>query len=338
MAIAAVAIAGGYGGARALAPRIHSLASPPADVASVPRVSESVHLPDNAAKLPHADAGDGDRLMQTVVEALDMRPNIAARVRQSLRLETEWLSAEGKYWQRSVGNGRRTRWEVTTKVDDLTAHVTQVFNGDDVWTDRKTGAARKISRVDVGRIKRELGQRAAPGDDGAGGASDPALERLVRGGLPQLVAELGRSFTFAPPQTMRRGDQVVLAVIGVWRPERLARHWPSAGAGDWPAHLPHHVLVHVDSEDYFPYYIEYRAGDQQDARSSPTAHFPVRDPLSSIEFIDVRFDAPMDEQLFDFAPGDAGFQDATGRLLDQLRSEGPPPASELAAQRPAVWQ
>jgi hypothetical protein len=215
--------------------------------------------------------------------------------------------------------------------------VTQIFDGDEVWTDRKYAGARKISHIDVDAIKRQLLQ-AAPNGNGAGQGANPDVEALARGGLSQLMAELSRCFTFASPHTMRRGEQIVLAVIGTWRPEPLARHWPAAVGGEWPAHLPHHVLLHIDSDDYFPYFIEYRGGNQQDASTSPTAHFPLRDPLASIEFIDVRFDAAMDERLFEFSPGDGGFQDGTARLIEQLRPPAPQSAPEQTARRPAAWR
>ncbi|MCC6492506.1 MAG: hypothetical protein IT424_05745 [Pirellulales bacterium] len=333
MVIAALAIGAGYAGARAVAPLLSGMNACAGDrsgmVASTTR-SGTTPAMAGGVQLASAAGGDGDRLVAIVLEALENRPNVAASVRQSVRLESQRLSAEGSYWQRSVGNGRRTRWDLTTKVEDHTVYVTQVFDGDVLWTDRRYADARKISRVDVGRIKRELALNVASGG-GAGGRSPGTIELLARGGLAQLVAELRRCFTFAPPRTMRRGDRIVLAVIGAWQPEPLGRLWPTAASGGWPAHLPHHVLLHIDSDDYFPYFIEYRGGDQAELASSMAAHFPARDPLSCIEFIDVRFDAAMDDRLFEFSPGDAGFQDGTGRLIEQLRA----PAA-VAAEPTAV--
>lgn len=343
LVIAALAIGGGYAVARVLAPlevpgsaQVAALATPWMLAGGVP--SAGVAGTSAIATLHDPATGDGDRLVRTVLDTLEKRPNIAAGVLQSVRLEDQSLTAEGKYWHRSVGNGRRTRWELTTKVDDATAYVTQVFDGDEVWTDRKYEGIRKISRIDVDSIKREFTPGSKTNGDGAGAAPDAAVELLARGGLSQLMSELGRCFTFAQPQTMRRGEQLVLAVIGTWRTEPLTRHWPAAAGGDWPAHLPHHVLLHIDSDDYFPYYIEYRGGDERNAATSQTAHFPVRDPLSSIEFIDVRFDAAMDEQLFEFAPGDAGFHDGTARLIEQLRPRVEHPAPDQSVRRPEMWR
>lgn len=344
--IATVAIGVGYAGARVLAPLATYPVTPDANDSAI---ATATALTTNAAakrtpvpttvRAPAGDnTGDGDRLISTVLATLENRPNIAATVRQSLQFEALHLSAEGSYWQRSVGNGRRTRWDLATKVDDNTAHVTQVFDGDVVWTDRKYGDVRKISRIDVGRLKRELAAKPATAGDGTARAPELSLESLARGGLAQLVAELTRCFAFEPPQTMRRGDRIVLAVIGAWRPEPLARHWPAALGGDWPAHLPHHVLLHIGSDDYFPYFIEYRGGDQQSYAASQTAHFPTRDALCAIEFVDVRFDAPMDERLFQFSPGEAAFQDGTARLLEQLRPPPPQPALEQTARRPGAWK
>lgn len=336
-----MAIGAGYAGARLLAPAASTRNASPANgppVATAPGPNGTVQaaaLQTTTRATADGNEGDGDRLMATVLAALENRPNVAANVRQSVQFDALHLVAEGSYWQRSVGNGRRTRWDLTTKVDDNTAHVTQVFDGDVVWTDRKYGGLRKITRIDVGRLKRELAVKPSSVGDGAGEASVFNLELLARGGLSQLIAELSRCFAFEPPQTMRRGDRIVLAVIGAWRPDPLARHWPGAPSM-WPAHLPHHVLLHVDSDDYFPYYIEYRGGDQQAYAATQTAHFPVRDALCSLEFIDVRFDAAMDERLFQFSPGEAAFQDGTARLLEQLRPPPAPPVLEQTARRPAA--
>src|SRR3712207_15009 len=96
------------------------------------------------------------------------------------------------------------------------AFVTQLYDGEDLWTDRKLPGVRKMTRIDMGTVRRRL--TAEPSAAGQGGSPpDVPLELLARGGLSQLIASLQRNFSFSSPQTLRRGEQTVHAVVGSWR-------------------------------------------------------------------------------------------------------------------------
>jgi hypothetical protein len=313
LAMAAVAVGGGYGVAMLLAP------AEPRAADSNPVVA--LQIASTGSTQPPA-TGNDDQLILEVLETLERRPNIAAKLRQAVRLGDDRLSGEGAFWQQGVGNQRKTRWELTTLVAGERAFVTQVFDGEVVWTDRKLPSSRKVTRVDLGALRRQVGA----GADGAGqgellpGGTMPEL--LARGGVAQLVGSLHRCFSFGPRQTLRRGDRTMLAVIGRWRPEQLERLWPGAGAmppRDWPAHLPNHVVVYIDANDRFPYFVEYRGGDQAELTSSAEAYYPARDALASFEFIDVQFAAAMPADIFQFTPPDNSWHDITSRLVDELR-------------------
>jgi hypothetical protein len=318
--MAALAVGGGYWAAMLLAPVGQQEAD---DAPMLPLEVASIDSNTKASA-----GGNDDQLILEVLETLERRPNIAAKLRQSVRLGDDRLSGEGTFWQQGVGNQRRTRWELTTLVAGERAFVTQVFDGELLWTDRKLPASRKVTRVDIDTLRRQLG--AVTDGEGQGGfvaAGGAISELLARGGVSQLVASLHRSFSFGPRQTLRRGDRTMLAVIGRWRPEQLERLWPGAGSmapGDWPPHLPHHVVVYVDANDRFPYFVEYRGGDQQALASSAEAYYPARDALASFEFIEVQFAAAMPADIFQFTPPDVSWHDITSRLVEELR---PPPAA-----------
>jgi len=328
LAAAALAIGGGYCGAQMLASR----------PMTTPDVAGAASVGTDAGSIHH---GSGDELILKSLDALERRPNIAARLRHSLRLGPQRLAGEGQFWQQGLGNQRRTRWEVKTLVDGDELFVTQVYDGEDVWTDRKLLGVRKTSRIDVAKVRRELrDSQDAAGQGGATPAEAP-LELMARGGVSQLIAALHRSFTFGPARILQRGHRTVHAVIGHWRPEPLEQIWPSLSTKDsseWPTHMPHHVLVYIDNDDRFPYVIECRGGAQAGLATSSAAHFPAHDPLARFEFIDVRFASVMPASLFQFTPVDANYHDVTRRVIDQLRPPAAPTPDANTARRQGTWR
>jgi hypothetical protein len=313
LAMAAIAVGGGYWAAMLLAP------TRPKGPHNEPVLA--VEVASSGSKEPPA-SGNDDQLILEVLETLERRPNIAAKLRQSVRLGDDRLSGEGAFWQQGVGNQRRTRWELTTLVAGERAFVTQVFDGEVVWTDRKLPSSRKVTRVDIGALRRQVGGADLAGQGGSP-AGEAMSELLARGGVSQLVASLHHSFSFGPRRTLRRGEKTMLALIGRWRPEQLERVWPGAESmapGDWPAHLPHHAVVYVDANDRFPYFVEYRGGDQAELANAVDAYYPARDALASFEFIDVQFAAAMPADIFQYTPPDNSWHDITSRLVDELRA------------------
>lgn len=329
--IAALAIGGGYAGARALwpakAPAL-SLATP----AVIP-ISQTGATGNRGSVAMTAGAGDA-----TVAQALDYlerRPNIAAKVRQAIRLEGQQLTGSGAYWQQGRGNQRRTCWQLQTLADGETTFCTQVFDGgaDKLWTDRRTEASRTVTTVDLQTVRREL-TAWYEGDQQSGNAEIARRELLARGGMTQLLAELLRCFTFSEQRSVQRGERTVMSLIGQWRSEELARQWPAlAQEGTaWPAHLPHHVLLQIGSDDFFPYLVEYRDIAHSGLLTSDVGSIPTIDPLASYEFIDVHFAAAMPQQVFVFEGGPE--RDVTAKTLERLQPTPPPPAATGEEQAP----
>lgn len=315
LAVATLAIGAGYVAAQMLAPAWRLATSTDAPPAAVAELVAS----------PTPSSVEGDELVLGVLDRLERRPNVAAKVRQTLRHGDQSYSGVGRYWQQYVGNQRRTRWELKTALDDEAAFFTQIYDRDYVWTDRQTPTGRAVTRIDLQRVRRDLGM--TPFDQGQGAADATRQELLVRGGMTQVLAELHRNFTFSPPQLVRQGNRESLALVGRWRPEFLAAAWPTAVGGDlgeWPPHLPHHVLLHVTARDLFPHLIEYRGPEDAALAASAAGHRPSRNPLASYVLDDIQFAAPMPEKQFEgFAQSD--WRDVTARAMERLQ---PPPSPE----------
>ena len=330
--IALLAIGGGYWAAQTLAPL--ALAPLEGEKPDVPMQAPTV-MPVSVA----AGGPSGDQLVQEVISrSLERRPNIAAKVRQLVRVGEERLRGQGTYWQQGVGNLRRTRWELETLVGSDLAYVTQVYDGEYVWTDRKLPGTRKVTRVGMEAIRRELNSQNGAGE---GGGVASFSDAAARGGLSQLVASLARCFTFSSPQPMQLGERTMLAVIGTWRPQQLEKEWAGLSTkppAEWPSHLPHHVLLYIDSSELFPYLIEYRGGEDAELVTDPHGVFATRNPLALFEFLEVEyFGSTMPANLFQYTPPDPSWHDVTSKVIEELRAAAKEATPEMT-QREGTWR
>ncbi|HMO86116.1 MAG TPA: hypothetical protein PKC18_14470, partial [Lacipirellulaceae bacterium] len=169
-------------------------------------------------------------------------------------------------------------------------------------------------------------------------AESATLELLARGGLAQTLAELQRSFHFAPPVAVTVEGHDALALVGQWRDELLGRRWPGAvgaSGAQWPAPLPHHVLLVVGARDFFPYVIEYRRGADETWASTPHAS---PDPLARFEFYAVDFAAAMREEMFEFRANDVQWRDATSLMVQRLLPRAAPAPQVQTAAGSAPWR
>jgi hypothetical protein len=327
--VAALALVGGYIVARSL-----QLNLPASPVARTP--------PRTTEQAPEAELvdvpQDGEALMGTVLATLERWPYVKASFRQGLRIGDKPLAGSGEYLQQGVGNERRTSWHWQTLVDGQKALFAQIYdrNGE-LWTDSRYPERRTVTRLDVGTLRRELSLALDAAGQGRGGAAVDELELLARGGLSQLIAQLRRSFEFGPPTVVVENGQVMMAMVGSWRKDALERAWPGldpAAPGNWPAHLPHHVLVKVGRRDLFPRTVEYRRGADAGLFEEAAA---AMDPLARYEFFDVQWNVTMPERLFEFVATDLDWHDVTAEVFEQLKPPAPAePAAEVAAS--GTWR
>jgi hypothetical protein len=270
--------------------------------------------------------------MRQVLSVMQRRPMAAAKVRQEVRLEGQELIGAGQYWQQGVGAERRSRWQLQTHVAGETASLVQVFDSRYVWTDRKLPDSRRVARIDMVRLRRQLNASASRDRDTSALAGEELTTALaaVQGGLPQLLWELAEQFVFDPPQTVRRDEGGRYLLVGRWKPGRLAALWPEAAEPTadlksvWPAQLPHHVVLEVGLEDLFPRVLEYRTADDASLADGPGA---AATPLARYEWFDVAFLPTIDPRQFVYATGEIDWVDETEQaaadLLASLQAASP---------------
>ena len=283
----------------------------------------------------------GDQFLAEVLATLERRPSVATRSRYQARVHDETLMGSGKYWQRGVGNQRVTRWEMQTQVAGQPASYVQVFDGNHLWTDRTLPSGRRVHRLDAGRLQsqlrtamvnKRLPQNKAPWEPLVAAAAG-------RGGLAELLADLLRRYTFAPPRAVQLNGLAVYALVGQWRRTELEKLWPDLATAEstanWPRQLPHHVLVLAGKNNLFPYVVEHRRVADAPLAASAVGDRPARDPLVRYELFEVQFAAAMDDSLFEFKPGDVQWSDETTLVLERLRDEEATAAATEAARRDA---
>ena len=290
--------------------------------------------------LPVLDAtATGDQFLAEVLATLERRPSVAARLRHQARLHEDTLMGSGKYWQRGVGNQRVTRWEMQTQLAGQAASYVQVFDGNHLWTDRTLPSGRAVHRLDVGRLQSRL-RAAAAGTRGlpAKAQWEPLVAAAAgQGGLTEMLADLLRRYTFAPPRSAQLNGLAVYALVGQWRRTELEKLWPELATAEdmsnWPRQLPHHVLLLVGKNNLFPYVVEHRRVEDAHLATSAPGDRPTRDPLVRYELFEVEFAAALDDSLFEFKPGDVQWTDETTLVLERLRDQDAAATATEAARR-----
>jgi hypothetical protein len=300
--------------------------------------SSSEPLPPTAAStsgapsVPHDPAGD--QLIVRARNQLERRASVSAKMRHQISLDGRQLFGVGNYFQQGSGEAMRVRLELLASSDE-TAMV-QISNGRELWTDQRLPIARRITRLNLTKLRYELTRDEQDFDELRPGAAtwstfEPEFSS-VYGGLPTLFASLSAHFEFLPPQPMRwtptppiaglPESVPVFAVVGHWRPESLAILLPEQKPGQkLPERLPQEVLILFGQNDLFPYRIEYRPALTPPVMpGQPIAPFQLgRNPLVLLELSEVAFDVPIAAGQFDFSPGDAEWDDRTAEAVEAMR-------------------
>ncbi len=349
--IAAVAIAG---------PRL--LLSPPArgESPSLPLPLGEGRGEGNSSQVPLLKTAEsvsdqtpvGVRLLTQAASQLERRASVTARLRHQIAIGGQQLYGVGSYWQQGSGEELKVRLELQIAGQD--AQLLQVCNSRFMWLDRKLPTGRTVNRIDLRQLRADPSLGAADLNDiKPGEANWSSLQgelTAYTGGLPSLLTALSENFTFMPPQAMRLAiappvsaeptNLPVFAVVGHWKPEKLAALLskvhanPTNGqppAADLkrkhkplPERMPQEVLLLVGQADLFPYRIEYRRLETPEITGADGPPIPYQlsvHPMVVLELSDVVFDAPIAAGQFDYAPGDADWVDQTTSILQRLRQQ-----------------
>lgn len=298
-----------------------------ATASSASAVAPATNVPANAPPTV------GDQLLQQARTQLERRVSVSARLRHQISFDGHQLAGFGGYWQQGRGDDLHMRLEL--KFFNEETGLLQISNGRFLWADQRLPAGRTISRLDLRKVRSELSNPNDELDDLEPSQTSipaPEPEPLIRyGGLPTLLASLSDCFAFTPPQSMRwtpappleglPESQPVYAILGQWKPEKLANYLPEGGEPKkQPERLPREVLVLLGQDDLFPYHIEFRKQYSAVDSSGAVAQFQLSgDPLLLLELSAVAFDAQIAASQFDFSPGEAEWDDRTAECIDAMK-------------------
>jgi hypothetical protein len=324
--------------------RVATAQTAPAPAAAIQPAAAQPPAVEASSRIP-----SGDELLLQAANRLERRASITARMRHQVSVDGQDLFGVGSYWQQGSGEELKVRLELQIAGQD--AQLLQVYNGRDLWIDRRLPTGRSVVRYDLRKVR--LDPVLSPSDPDKldpGQANWSPIQPFLMahsGGLPSLLASLGDNFNFLAPQTMRLAMEPpvsaqatsvqVYAIVGQWKPDKLSaliakpedpatENAPKKKAKPpkIPERLPQEVLLLVGQADLFPYRIEYRQLETPVTASSDGPPIPYQlsvHPLVVLEMSDVVFDAPIAASQFDYAPGDAVWVDQTANLIERLRRQ-----------------
>lgn len=257
---------------------------------------------------------EGDLLL-AAVEQVAQIPSFEAKLRQRVFLFDQELVGSGVYRQHISNGLPMLRLEIRLQGEGRMTSLQQVSDGRTLWIRQDTGEEVRLSYVNLRTVQNVL-HAASPT------AKPPqvsGLNRLMVGGLPQLVTELQQHFEFASPQEATLGELPVWVLTGTWKRSALERLYPNGipPAAAWPPQLPEQVSVTLGRDrqlPYFPYRIIYTRRERT-PQGGPTEKLI---PIAATEFFEVRPRPDLDARHFSYQPNDQEVIDATDQFIRRL--------------------
>ena len=260
-------------------------------------------------------------LLQQSRTALGERRSIRAQIRETVTIGDRKFTAAGTYLQ---GSGLKLRLEFNVKTGQTEGSVLEVCDGQVLWSSHSVGKEERVSRRDVDKILKAATQsRNLP--------QGRLLAELGLGGLRGLLAALERSMDFEYYEDEALAGKPIVIVQGTWN-RTARRRWTRAQARPdtpLPIYIPDSVRIYFHRATLFPQRIVYRK--VQSPRKFDR-------PMLTLQFDNVVFDSPVNEQDFTFVtPPNVIEDDLTDFYLQQLQtgsvSSSRPPQRSFAPGR-----
>lgn len=252
-------------------------------------------------------------LVRKSAEQLASHRSISAKVNLTADIFGEPLVAGGQYLQ-GTPESRHLRMELKVQLGAKVCSLQQISDGHAVWTRQQALHEPRLGRVDV--------QRALPALQEAG--YRPGVDVLALGGLPMLLDSLRKSFDFCAVRNEKLGVTSTMVVTGVWKPSAVAPLLPDqkqaieSGAppdiSRLPAYIPNEVEIYIGRDDLFPHKIDFLRA------RAPGNHAADDRILSSMKFVELEFDRPIDPAQFTFQSGETVPVDDTDAFAARMRT------------------
>jgi outer membrane lipoprotein-sorting protein len=151
---------------------------------------------------------------------------------------------------------------------------------------------------------------------------------LGMGGISTLLASLNRTMAFDAMRDEESGGQPLMVIQGRWKKEILAQ-FPKERDDVLPQFIPDFVQISIDRKTLFPAKIVYLKKVSQNTYLKTQQSPKSIKPLLSLEFRNVEFNGPVDDEAFKFfVPPGVIPVDVTRQYLDRFAAA--PPAQPAA--------
>lgn len=220
------------------------------------------------------NVSEGDLLIADAIKRLEQAPSVVAQIKHESHMFGQLLVGDGMYQQLNHPDGVMTRLELSVQTDNEVTTLRHISNGQFLYMQEQQGNEQRVRRVDLRTVRRNQsrstsGKLASHSSEAVSTMPPTSMTHSIAiGGLPRLLAELQKNFTFRKPQAISFQDVPVWAVAGEWKPERLRLLLPAekgiirsdgtVNGEKIPAYIPDRVFVLLGREGLFPYRLEYR--------------------------------------------------------------------------------
>lgn len=236
-------------------------------------------IPDSS---PAGPLDPATLILETSRERMISYESIRAQIVQTVALDGHRFRLKGTYLQ---GANLQLRLDCQVQVGSTTGKMTEVSDGQILWTWQQIGDEQRVTRRNVRQIERAASSAGMT-------TQNLLLAELGFGGLPAMIASLQKSFQFDRVVEQDVDGLRFVVMDGVWQPEIATRVGGSPQAR-MPDHIPDRVRIYFQKDKLFPRRILYlKLG------SKPNRYRP----LVSLDFVNVVWDGPLDETAFEFTP------------------------------------
>jgi hypothetical protein len=222
------------------------------------------------------------QILERARERLIKYESIRAELVETVALGGHQFRMKGTYLQ---GMNLRLRLDCQVQVGSTTGKLTEVCDGQILWTWQQIGEKQRVTRRNVRQIERAASSTGMT-------TQNLLLAELGFGGLPALVASLQKSLKFDRVAEQDVDGLRLVVMDGVWKPE-VREQLAGGPTAPLPSHIPDRVRLYLQKDKLFPRRILYLKQGSKPNRFRP---------LVSLDFVNVVWDGPLDETAFQFTP------------------------------------
>ena len=276
--------------------------------------------PSDAEKKPELTEAERAEARRNATKAItEARTRMAAYktltadILETVTVGSRPFKAVGRYVQ---GTNDRLRLEFSVKIgNEQTGSLTQVSNGQLLWTRWNIGNQSSITRRDIQEIRKALQQNQ-------GTVNTKLMADLGLGGLKALMAALEDGMDFDSIRETEIDGKKFLIVTGQWKESVLGKLGLKRDSPEMRSQeqIPDSVRVFLEADRYFPRRIMYlKRHPQEDL---------VR-PLVTLDLLNVKLNPAVSDAEFDYEPPEEVPQvDDTREFIERAIGKPSAPAGQ----------